>query len=168
MAGVKEFDSKAWTGEEREVPSLLSLIDKYLPTHTQAEVTAMAMRHEKQVHRLLLQIHRQHERMVQMDERMAAMEKEFYQQVKLPVKLGQFGVGVRVHPEDFDAKSIYVDWRPEPFRMAIRLAHEPIINDRDTPHLFEMVGRRFEEAATAELIPALRREYMSIYNQFKR
>lgn len=98
---------------------------------------------------------------------MVAIEKEFYSKVKIPVSLGQFGVGVRVDPMEFHSRTICVDWRPEPYRMAIRLADEPFINDRDTPLLFDMVGRQFEEAATRELIPALRREYLSVYNSFK-
>lgn len=163
-----EYESTRWTGEKREAPSLLSLIDKYVPTHTQAEVTAMAMRYEAQVHDLLLTIHQLHERMDGMAKRMDGMEKEYYSKVKIPVSLGQFGVGIHVDPSKFDMRTIRVDWRPEPYRMAIQLRDEPFINDRDTPILFEMVGQQFEEAAKRELIPALRRQYMQIFNDFKR
>lgn len=163
---MREFESATWTGEQREVPSLLSLIDKYIPTRTQAAVTAMAIRYEAQVHSLLLTIHQLHERMDQMAKRMADMEKEYYSKVKIPVNLGQFGVGIHVDPSQFDMRTIRVDWRPEPYRMAIQLRDEPFINDRDTPILFEMVGQQFEEAAKRELIPALRRQYQQLYNSF--
>lgn len=162
-----EYESARWTGEKREVPSLLSLIDKYVPTHTQSEVTAMAMRYEARVHDLLLTIHQLHEQMGKMTERMVGMEKEYYSKVKLPVSLGSFGVGVHVNPAEFNSRTVTVEWRPDPYRAAIRIADTPFVNEKDTHFLFEMVGRQFEEAATRELIPALRREYVAIYNSFK-
>lgn len=153
---------------ENTLSNLRTLIDRYVPTMTRERVWELERRHGEETFAILKALHEAHERNQRMAERMHKMEEEFYSQVKIPVSLGAFGVGVHVEPQWFNAKTVCVDWRPEPYRMSLRLSEEPFINDRDTPLLFEMVGRQFEEAATRELIPALKRQYLAIYNDFKR
>lgn len=152
---------------ENTLSNLRALIDRYVPTVTREQVWELESRHADATFALLSQLHEAHERNRRLAERMDAMEKEFYSKVKMPVSLGKFGVGVHLDPLHI-TRNIRVVWKPEPYAMAIALRDEPFINDRDTPLLFEMVGRQFEEAATRELIPALRRQYQALYNDFNR
>lgn len=42
------------------------------------------------------------------------------------------------------------------------------LSPAETPHLFEMVGRQFEEHAKRELLPKLRAEFIKLYAQAHR
>lgn len=164
---MAEYDSKTWTGDT-ERPSLMQLIDRYVPRHTREEVIEMSLRHEERITALLLTIHEYRMRNQQMAERMDAMEKEFYSQVRIPVSLGSFTASAEVTPHDM-ARTYSVKWYPDRFAMHCRISDADVfrLSPELTPHLFEMVGRQFEEHAKRELLPKLRTEYLKLYAHFK-
>jgi hypothetical protein len=139
------------------------LIDRYIPVHTREEMWEMQRHHEERVWDLLTTIHHYRERNQQMAERMNAMEKEYYEHTAIPVGFGTFKADAFVDIASPDmAKTYSVTWRPDPFRMNLRLAYRPI-NKEDHPHLFEATLRQFKEHATRTLIPQLEREFAKLY-----
>ncbi|AIK68498.1 hypothetical protein Lo5R7ANS_28 [Mesorhizobium phage vB_MloP_Lo5R7ANS] len=164
-----ELNSKAWTGREARssYPSVTELIDKYLPRKTRAEVYAMSRAYEDRITDLMHTIHDYHLRCEAMAKHMDGMEKEFYSRVAWPVSHGTFDSAVEINPMNM-TQSYQVEWRPETYRARYVMRESDLINERDHPHLFEMVCRQFEEHITRTLIPKLRLEFAKLYSRTTR
>jgi hypothetical protein len=161
-----EIDSGAWTGREarsKSYPSVTELIDKYLPRKTQNEVYAMSRVYEARITDLMRTIHDYHLRCEAMAKHMDGMEKEYYGKVAIPVSFGKLEASMERMPYEM-ATSYTVDWRPDPARCRIVLRDDYRLNERDHPHLFEMVCRQFEDRIKADLIPRLRNEFGKLYS----
>lgn len=145
--------------------NLRLLIDRYVPTVTQETVLEMSIRYEKQIFDLLCLVHEYRERNEQLLKRMDAMEREFYDKVAIPVSLGNFRADAEVRPFEF-TRHFAVEWRPDRYVSRCVLSERELSRET-TPHLFEMVGRQFEEQAKKVLIPKLRAEFMKLYENFQ-
>ncbi|WP_187971127.1 hypothetical protein [Aquibium microcysteis] len=148
--------------------NLTALIDRYVPRFTQEDVWEMVRLHEERVFDLLVTIHEYRERNQQMAERMDGMEKEYYSQVRIPVSLGTFASKATLDPAEM-MKTYSVRWALDRYEMHYRIPEWEVsrLSPKETPHLFEMVGRQFEEQAKRELLPKLRAEYLKLYDHFR-
>lgn len=152
---------------ERTRSNLTALIDRYIPRHTREEVWEMQRIHEERVWDLLSTIHEYRERNQRMAEHMDQMEKEFYSQVRVPVSLGRFETDVE-RSVQFQERVFSIRWSLPPYQMNYRISDRDLhlISADETPHLFEMVGRQFEEQVKHDLLPKLKAEYLKLYSQF--
>ncbi|PLP55531.1 hypothetical protein CYK37_30030 [Mesorhizobium loti] len=150
----------------RTLSNINLLIDRYIPTVTQETVREMTFRYEQQIFDLLAMIHEYRVRNEQILKRMDAMEREYYEKVAIPVSLGSFEASAQMSHCDM-ARMYSIEWRPERYHSRYVLSEQSLMNPGDTPHLFEMVGRQFEEHAKKVLIPKLRAEYMKLYDRFR-
>lgn len=147
--------------------NIRTLIDRYVPRHTREEVWEMERLHEGRVFDLLSTIHEYRERNQRMAERMDALEKEAYRDHAIPVSFGRVDAATELHIQDM-SRVVSVRWSPDPYRMNIRLSDRSIVDERETPFLFEAVMRQFEEALVKDLVPKLRAEYGKLYASFSR
>ena len=160
-----QYDSSSWTGqqEERKLPSITELIDKYVPMRTRAWAFQQATIYEEQIGQLLNMLREYHERCEAMTKHMHGMEEEYYNKVAIRVPLGSMEASVHHIPDRLGLMEYQVTWRPEPQTFLYRVAQP--INEEEHPHLHRMLLGVFRRNVIPHMEEYLTREFSKLYSK---
>ncbi|MGV1762813.1 hypothetical protein [Rhizobium rhizogenes] len=146
---------------KRKLPTLMELIDRYVPRHTQAAVMQMSFQYEEQINSLLLQLHHYHERLDALNKHLCELETEYAQATMIRVPYGRITATTEYSPQ-FMTNNFRVVWQPDPRQMVIAQRHEPL-NPEEFPHLMQAIIREFEREFTTTVKDQLKAEYVKLY-----
>ncbi|RVP24576.1 hypothetical protein [Sinorhizobium meliloti] len=146
---------------EKKLPTLMELIDRYVPRHTREEVVEMSIRYEERITALLRTIHDYHQRCHALQVHLAELEEEYAKKTMIPASYGKLSSQAEFLPHQW-ANRFTVYWRPDPMTASITVAQEPIRKD-EYPRLFEATMKEFERGVVHRLTEQLRGEYAKLY-----
>ncbi|ESZ07280.1 MULTISPECIES: hypothetical protein [unclassified Mesorhizobium] len=152
--------------EEKERPTLLKLIDKYVPTVTRDEYTRMAFQYEKQLYDLLWQHHQLHMQYEGLLKHLDELQTEYAKRTMVKVSYGRVTSDHEINPFQM-VHHFRLRWSPDPRQAVIAMPDQPY--DRDEfPRLFEATMREFERGFVQSVTQQIRAEYGKLYSLSQR
>ncbi len=146
---------------EKKLPTLMELIDKYVPRHTQTAFMQMSFQYEEQIRELLLQLHEMYRRCDEMQKYMHGLQTEYAKATMIRVPYGRITATSEYSPQ-FMTDNYRVVWQPDPRQMVIAQRREPL-NPEEFPHLMQAIIREFEREFTTTVKDQLKAEYHKLY-----
>jgi hypothetical protein len=146
---------------EKKRPTLMELIDRYVPRHTREEVVEMSIRYEERITALLMTIHEYQERCHSLQVHLAELEEEYARRTMVNVSPGL--VTADAGRDLYRTADYYrLSWNPDPRRAVVTMASAPF-HKEEYPRLFEAAMKQFETQVLRELTHQLRGEYAKLY-----
>ncbi|MEY9719294.1 hypothetical protein ABIA22_001784 [Sinorhizobium fredii] len=146
---------------EKKLPTLMELIDRYVPRHTREEVVEMSIRYEERITALLRTIHDYSERCHALQVHLYELEEEYAKRTMVNVSTGR--VTADAGRDLYRMTDFYrLSWNPDPRRAVVTLANAPFRKE-EFPRLFEAAMKTFEKQVLRELTDQLRGEYGKLY-----
>ena len=137
--------------KKKKTPSVLDLIDRYVPVKTQAQFTRMCMQYEKEVTDLLMQLHRLHRQHESLCEAYSGLQDDYGAQSLPAVSMGRVmgDTNYNAYERSYNCR---IQWSPEPFQQVFPCPEHAV--DHELPYLMEAAKKVF----VAKLTEYLERE----------
>jgi hypothetical protein len=146
---------------KKKLPTLMELIDRYIPRHTREEVMQMSFVYEERIRAILLHLHEYHERCAGLQRHLGELEEEYAKETMIKVPYGRVTAELDFSPASY-SDHYRVMWRPDPRQMVIAQRREPL-DPQEYPRLFEAIMKQFEREFTTTVKDQIKAEYAKLY-----